>query len=89
MIPRETATKEAGKMRPHALCGAKEPTPAPLASCPVCGKPRPKNRNWSTYCSDKCRKTAWRIRKGEESSPSVIERLNRIESKLDALLGAK
>jgi len=85
----EAATRQPRKMRPHALCGAKEPTPDPMTACPICGQQRPKNRKWSTYCSGRCRKAAYRIRKGEESSPSVIERLNRIESKLDALMGAK
>ena len=89
MIPRETATKEAGIMRPDALCGANSTATGPSTSCPICGAVRSKSRKWTTYCSDRCRKAAWLIRKQSETPADIRATLSRIESKLDALLGAK
>ena len=89
MIPRETVTKEPRKMRPHALCGANSTATGPSTSCPICGAVRSKSRKWTTYCSDRCRKAAWLIRKQSETPADIRATLGRIESKLDALLGAK
>jgi endogenous inhibitor of DNA gyrase (YacG/DUF329 family) len=76
-------------MRPDALCGANSTATGPSTSCPICGAVRSKSRKWTTYCSDRCRKAAWLIRKQSETPADIRATLSRIESKLDALLGAK
>lgn len=85
----ETSAKQPGKMRPDALCGANSTATGPSTSCPICGAVRSKSRKWTTYCSDRCRKAAWLIRKQSETPADIRATLGRIESKLDALLGGK
>ncbi|MDD5534061.1 MAG: hypothetical protein PHC52_14815 [Syntrophales bacterium] len=80
------SAKQPGKMRPHALSGEIVGNPTRSTTCPICGQRRPKNRKWSTYCSDKCRKAAWRIRKENETPADVRATLARIESKLDQII---
>ena len=36
-MPSRPEATQPRKMRPHALCGAKEPTPDPMTACPICG----------------------------------------------------
>jgi hypothetical protein len=85
MRPATSATR-AGKMRPDALGGAIVPNPARSTVCPICGQLRPKNRTWSTYCSDRCRKAAHRIKKQNEVPADLRATLNRIEMKLDQII---
>ena len=79
------ATRNASERKETALPGVQQPTPGTLVICPVCRAPRPKSRKWALYCSPKCRKAAYVIRKGGEASPSVIERLNRIDENIRLL----
>ena len=47
------------------------PTGAATGSCPVCGQtftPTPRQRPRRRYCSERCRKTAWRHRHPEHRS---------------------
>ena len=36
-MPSRPEATQPRKMRPDALCGAKEPTPYPMTACPICG----------------------------------------------------
>lgn len=80
------SARRPGKMRLDALCGAISTAPSRTTACPICGQPRLKTRKWSTYCSDRCRKVAWQIKRGEQIPADIRATLNRCESKLDAII---
>jgi hypothetical protein len=61
----------------------------PEKTCPVCEAKFIARRPWATYCSAKCRKTAWIITKRVGGYSDIREQLARIESKLDLLLGSR
>lgn len=88
-MPSRPEATQPRKMRPDALCGANAAAPGPSTTCPICGALRPKSRKWSTYCSDRCRKAAWKIKKQSEPPSDIRATLSRIESKLDRLLGGE
>jgi hypothetical protein len=57
-----------------------------LITCPICGKTQKKTRPWSVYCSGRCRKAAYSLRKKDETPADIRATLARIESKIDQLL---
>lgn len=80
------SAQPAEKMRPHALREANAANPSRSTTCPICGCQRPKNRPWSTYCSDKCRRAAWRLKKDAEIPADIRATLGRIETLLTRLI---
>ena len=80
MIPRETATKEAGKMRPDALSGAN----GRLVACECgCGRSFVKTRKWHRFYSAECRK---RYFQKDREPADIRATLARIESKVDQII---
>jgi hypothetical protein len=60
--------------------------PARVRACGVCGAKFAPSRKWQDFCSDKCRKLAWRIRRRLDTPADIRATLNRIESKLDQII---
>ena len=80
------SAQPAGKMRPDALGEAK----GRLVLCECgCGRSFVKTRKWHRFYSDDCRKRFNKQVREREIPSDIRATLGRIESKLDALLGAK
>ena len=68
-------------MRADAL-GTSPDHPGRVQVCAVCGAKFAKTRKWNDFCSDKCRKLAWRIRRRLDVPADVRATLSRIEGGL-------
>ncbi len=68
----------------YSLMSAEAAARGEESPCSNCGKPFKRNRQWQRFCSATCRMAAWSSQNPRQRI--VTEQLQRIETKLDALL---
>lgn len=61
------------------------PTNPPARTCPTCGTAFKIRRKWAKYCSDKCRKLAFKLKHEENYISNLLDELSKELEKGDPI----